>query len=147
MSNLATNSENAVAPRKAKAAGRAMWLVLGWLTFWLGTVAYPCQAHPAPPGHLDHTAAFEVAAGQIANSHHPDSHPAHDEGTCHHLSAPAIGAPVTAAGSGNPNVDPAAPVAPELRQLAAAISAPGIVPLPPPVPHTPLYLRTQRLLI
>ena len=125
------------------------WLVLGWLAFWLGTVAYPCQAHPAPNGHVDQTVALEVGAGGHANpAAHPDSHPAHDDGTCHHLSAPVIGAPVIAAAvSGNPNVDSAAPVAAKLRQLATTVCTPGIHPASQPPPQTPLYLRTQRLLI
>lgn len=149
MSNAPLSCRNTALAPKVSAAVRGVWLVLGWLAFWFGTAAYPCQAHPAPSGRLDQTAAIELATGQRINPAHLDSHPWHDDGTCHYLSAPAIGAPVTAAaaGSGNPNVDPAAPLALEPRQLSAAVSAAGILPVSHPPPHTPLYLRTQRLLI
>lgn len=147
MSNVAINSGYAAAPCKARAAGRAVWLVFGWLAFWLGTVAYPCQAHPVPSG-FDQTAAFEVATSQPINPAHPDSQPGHDDGTCHHLSAPFLGAPVTAAAdSGNPNADPVAPVALERYPATVAVSVAGIRPVSQAFPHTPLFLRTQRLLI
>jgi hypothetical protein len=147
MSTLAINSETTAAPCKARAAGRAVWLVLGWLAFWLGTVAYPCQAHPVPSA-FDQTVAFEVATSQPINPAYPDSHPAHDEGTCHYLSAPLIGAPLTAAAdSGNPNAEPVVAVALERYPATVAVSMAGIRPVSQAFPHTPLFLRTQRLLI
>ena len=136
------NSRHSILASRLKPARRGVWLLLGWLTFWLGTVAYPCQAHPGP----DPSAEFEVAAGQIEDSGH--LHPAHDNGTCHHVSDPVIGAPLTAAtNSGNPNVDPVVPVTAEPAPLPAAVNASRIHPVSQSPPRTPLYLRTKRLLI
>ena len=136
------NSRLSIFASRLKPPRRAAWLLLGWLAFWLGTVAYACQAHPGP----DPSAKFEVAAGQIADSDHP--HPAHDNGTCHHVSDPVIGTPLAAVtDSGNPNGEPVVAVALERYPTTAAVSMAGIRPISQAFPHTPLFLRTQRLLI
>lgn len=148
MSSLAINSGYAAATCKAKAAGRAIWLVLGWLAFWLGTVVYPCQAHHAPPAIGDVPAAMTVSSSTNAYLDHADSPPAHQDGTCQELTTPAIAVPLAVAATGEtPNPGPPISVAFDMKRLASAVHAVNTYRPAYPPPHTPLFLSTQRLLI
>ncbi|OGA43948.1 MAG: hypothetical protein A3G25_08415 [Betaproteobacteria bacterium RIFCSPLOWO2_12_FULL_63_13] len=148
MPNLPISPRNSAAAPKGSAARRGVWLVFGWLAFWLGAVTYPCQAHHAPPITLDGPAAMEASSSTRANPNRLDSFPAHRDGACQELTAPVIGVPVAiAATAGTLNPDPPAPAAGDMMRLAPAIAVFSTHPASHPPPHTPLYLRHQRLLI
>jgi hypothetical protein len=134
--------------RTGSTTRRARWLILSWLAFWLAAVVYPCQAHHAPAVALVDTATIELRAGASADADRAHSSPAHDDGTCLQLSAPVIGvSPVIASTSGTLTPEPLAPAAFDIGRLTSAIHAFSAYPDSYPPPHTPLYLRVQRLLI
>lgn len=148
MLNQPLISRNTIVTGTVSATRRGLWLVLGWLAFWFGTVVYPCQAHYAPPANLDAAIPIEVVSGLHVGCLRCDSHPAHEDGMCQGLTAPAIGVPFTAAvATGNPNIDLPAPAAFDMRRPTHEVRALSTYPAFQPPPRAPLYLRQQRLLI
>jgi hypothetical protein len=111
-------------------------------------VIYPCQNHHASPVTPSGFAAIDISANPHADAAPRDSSPAHEDGTCQELTAPAIGSAVAAAAGGGV-LDPVPPglTALEPTQIFPSVLALATAPSAHPPPHIPLYLSTQRLLI
>jgi hypothetical protein len=90
---------------------------------------------------------MEISPGTHADADHPDTLPAHQDGTCQELTAPSIGVSVAIANAETLNPASLAPVAFDTQRLAPAVHAFNAYPASHPPPHTPLFLSTQRLLI
>jgi hypothetical protein len=139
MSNLPVSSWNAAAAPRRVAARRAACLVFGWLAFWLGSVIYPCQAHHALPVTMGGVAAIELSSGTHADADHLDSSPAHEDGTCQELTAPANGALVASLPGRTPTLT-RLHRSPSTRSAGPRSSRLQHIPALHPPPHTPLPL-------
>jgi hypothetical protein len=124
----------------------AAWLLLGWVAFWLTTMAQACAVDAMPRPLSSNTAALTHEPAEQAGFPDRQSDPAP---CCHDLTAPPdlLTAAVTAIADRFDSVTPVlvAAEAHVVRQQAYALNTArtGVAPLS----QVPLYLRNQRFLI
>ena len=126
---------------------RAAWLLVGWLAFWLTTAAQPFEH--GFTGEPDHRSAVSspMSGGYVSHAEHtPD--PAPDDEHCPDLSAVTVDATFAETAKGGPfdTVYPSSRFPVPVTQLDGKMRILKAY-YPPPSAPTPLYLRTQRLLI
>ena len=145
MMQQSNRSNQAGTPTTGQRRRFAVWLLLGWASFWLAPVfAQVCCAKHLP-GSDNPTATIEQVVGRSANSN--GGAPA-EESDCPEFAMPDA-TPVPAALASPVSLDPSFdPPLPSIVKLGAFHFTHAAQDhwLPPPA-ALPVYLRLQRLLI